>query len=79
MEKEIEDFIKQHKCQDEYYEGEQFGWYMYDDNVMKLIELVKNLNKPVVIKSVCEHDYKPVDFEGSEMITMKCIKCGTGY
>ena len=49
MEKEIEEFIKKHKSQDEYYEGDQFGWYMYDDNVMALIEVVKNLNKPIVI------------------------------
>jgi hypothetical protein len=48
MEKEIEEFIKEHKSQDEYYEGDQFGWYMYDDNVMALIEVVKNLNKPDV-------------------------------
>jgi hypothetical protein len=53
MEKEIEDFIRKHKQQDEYYEGEQFPWYMSDDNVMALIELVKNLNKPAVIKSFC--------------------------
>ena len=47
MEKEIEDFIKKHKQQEEYYEGEQFPWYMSDDNVIALIELVKELNKPV--------------------------------
>ena len=51
MEKEIEDFIREHKQQDEYYEGEKFPWYMSDDNVIALIELVKNLNNPVVGRS----------------------------
>lgn len=43
MDQEILDFIEKHKQYDEYYEGDEYSWYMNEENVLELIKLVEKL------------------------------------